>query len=41
MLEKDIYASHIYQSIVRNKFPGENPLSEINDPFLQKILSQS
>lgn len=31
MLEKDIYASHIYQSIVRNKFPGENPLSEINE----------
>lgn len=31
MLEKDIYASHIYQSIVRNKFPGDNPLSEINE----------
>ena len=31
MLEKDIYASHIYQSIVRNKFPGEKPLSEINE----------
>lgn len=31
MLEKDIYASHIYQSIVRNKFPGTNPLSEINE----------
>lgn len=31
MLEKDIYASHIYQSIVRNKFPGNNPLSEINE----------
>lgn len=31
MLEKDIYASHIYQSIVRNKFPCENPLSEISE----------
>lgn len=31
MLEKDIYASHIYQSIVRNKFPDENPSSEINE----------
>lgn len=31
MLEKDIYASHLYQSIVRSKFPGENPLSEINE----------
>lgn len=31
MLEKDIYASHIYQSIVRNKFPGDNTLSEINE----------
>lgn len=31
MLEKDIYASHIYQSIVRNKFPSTNPLSEINE----------
>ncbi len=31
MLEKDIYASHIYQSIVRNKFPGQNSLPEINE----------
>lgn len=31
MLEKDIYASHIYQSIVRSKFPDEDPLSEINE----------
>ncbi len=31
MLEKDIYASHIYQSIVRNKFPGGNSLPEINE----------
>ena len=31
MLEKDIYASHIYQSIVRNKFPGKSPLTEINE----------
>lgn len=31
MLEKDIYASHIYQSIVRNKFPGENSLPEISE----------
>lgn len=31
MLEKDIYASHIYQSIVRNKFPDANPLTEINE----------
>ncbi len=31
MLEKDVYASHIYQSVVRNKFPGENPMSEISE----------
>ena len=31
MLEKDVYASHIYQSVVRNKFPVENPLSEISE----------
>lgn len=31
MLERDVYASHIYQSIVRNKFPGANSLSEINE----------
>lgn len=31
MLEKDIYASHIYQSVVRNKFPGENASAEINE----------
>lgn len=31
MLEKDIYASHIYQSIVRHKFPDQNPLPEINE----------
>lgn len=31
MLEKDIYASHIYQSIVRNKFPEGNSLPEINE----------
>lgn len=31
MLEKDIYASHIYQSIICNKFPDGNPLSEINE----------
>lgn len=37
MLEKDIYASHIYQSIVRYKFPGVNPLSEINE-YKQAIV---
>ena len=31
MLEKDIYASHIYQSVVHSKFPAENALSEINE----------
>ncbi len=31
MLDKDIYASHVYQSIVRYKFPGQNRLSEINE----------
>ncbi len=29
MLKKDIYASHIYQSIVRHKFPTTDPLPEI------------
>ena len=29
MLEKDIYASHIYQSIVRHKFPDTDPFPEI------------
>lgn len=31
MLEKDIYASHVYQSIVRCKFPGQNSTDEINE----------
>ncbi len=31
MLEKDIYASHVYQSIVRYKFAGQNTISEINE----------
>ena len=31
MLEKDIYASHIYQSVVRYKFPDDDPMSEINE----------
>lgn len=31
MLKRDIYASHIYQSVVRSKFPDENPLPEINE----------
>lgn len=31
MLEKDVYASHIYQSVVRHKFPGGDPSSEINE----------
>lgn len=31
MLEKDIYASHIYQGIVRYKFPNDDPSSEINE----------
>ncbi len=31
MLEKDIYASHIYQGIVRYKFPSDDPSSEINE----------
>lgn len=31
MLKKDIYASHIYQGIVRYKFPDDDPLSEINE----------
>lgn len=29
MLEKDIYASHIYQSVVRRKFPETDPFPEI------------
>lgn len=29
MLEKDLYASHIYQSIVRNKFPETAPFPDI------------
>lgn len=29
MLEKDIYASHIYQSVVRHKFPETDPFPEI------------
>lgn len=29
MLEKDIYASHIYQSVVRHKFPNTDPFPEI------------
>lgn len=31
MLEKDIYASHVYQGIVRNKFPGTDTVPEINE----------
>lgn len=31
MLEKDIYASHIYQSVVRYKYPDADLLSEINE----------
>lgn len=31
MLEKDIYASHVYQSVVRHKYPDPDPLSEINE----------
>ena len=31
MLEKDIYASHIYQSVARYKFPGGDPSPEINE----------
>lgn len=31
MLEKDIYASHIYQGIVRYKFPGDDSSPEINE----------
>lgn len=31
MLEKDIYASHVYQSVVRAKFPDKSPLPEINE----------
>lgn len=31
MLEKDIYASHIYQGIVRYKFPNNDPSAEINE----------
>lgn len=31
MLEKDIYASHVYQGIVRHKFPGQGTASEINE----------
>lgn len=31
MLEKDVYASHIYQSVIRHKFPDGDPSSEINE----------
>lgn len=31
MLEKDIYASHVYQSIVQYKFSGQTAASEINE----------
>lgn len=31
MLEKDVYASHIYQSVVRHKFPDDDPSSEMNE----------
>ena len=31
MLEKDIYASHIYQSVARYKFPEGDPSPEINE----------
>lgn len=31
MLEKDVYASHIYQSVVRHKFPGGVSSPEINE----------
>ena len=31
MLEKDISASHIYQSVARYKFPGGDPSPEINE----------
>lgn len=31
MLKRDIYASHVYQSVVRSKFPDENPLPGINE----------
>lgn len=31
MLEKDIYASHVYQSIVRSKFPAQADTSEISE----------
>ena len=37
MLEKDIYASHVYQSVVRHKFPEGNPLTEINE-YRQPII---
>ncbi len=37
MLEKDVYASHIYQSVVRYKFPDGNHLSEINE-YKQPII---
>ncbi len=31
MLKKDVYASHVYQSVVRYKFPSDDPQSEINE----------
>lgn len=31
MLEKDIYASHVYQGIVRSKFHGQDNTPEINE----------
>lgn len=31
MLEKDVYASHIYQSVARHKFPGGIDSPEINE----------
>ncbi len=36
MLEKNVYASHIYQSVVRSKFPGGDPSPEINE--YQKVI---
>ncbi|MCM1267539.1 MAG: nucleotidyltransferase [Bacteroidales bacterium] len=37
MLEKDIYASHVYQSIVRHKFPDTTPFPEICEQKRQII----
>lgn len=37
MLEKDIYASHVYQGIVSHKFSGQNTASEINE-YKQSIV---